>query len=83
MIMMKRLNRRPNSKHVSWPIKLMSGCSSHMTGRSTFFIKLDEYDEGFATFDDNGKRKDSGHRYFLAEIGGPEQNSDRRLTKDC
>ncbi|XP_052110592.1 uncharacterized protein LOC107465450 isoform X2 [Arachis duranensis] len=41
---------------------LDSGCSSHMTGRSTFFIKLDEYDEGFATFDDNGKRKDSGHR---------------------
>ena len=28
-----------------------------MTGKSTFFIKLDEYDGGFVTFDDNGKEK--------------------------
>ncbi|XP_057734151.1 uncharacterized protein LOC130949454 [Arachis stenosperma] len=34
---------------------LDSGCSRHMTGKSTFFIKLDEYDGGFVTFGDNGK----------------------------
>ncbi|XP_057719149.1 uncharacterized protein LOC130933535 [Arachis stenosperma] len=34
-----------------------SGCSRHMTGKSTFFINLDEYDGGFVTFGDNRKRK--------------------------
>ena len=34
-----------------------SGCSRHMTGKATFFIKLDEYDGGFVTFGDNGKGK--------------------------
>ncbi|XLU95782.1 hypothetical protein S245_010134, partial [Arachis hypogaea] len=27
-----------------------SGCSRHMTGKTTFFIKLDEYDGGLVTF---------------------------------
>ncbi|XLS80971.1 hypothetical protein HN51_046802, partial [Arachis hypogaea] len=34
-----------------------SGCSRHMTGKTTFFIKLDEYDGGLVTFSDDGKRK--------------------------
>ncbi|XP_015959931.1 uncharacterized protein LOC107483827 [Arachis duranensis] len=34
-----------------------SGCSRHMTGKVTFFIKLDEYDGGFVTFGDNGNGK--------------------------
>ncbi|XLR02809.1 hypothetical protein S83_069007, partial [Arachis hypogaea] len=34
-----------------------SGCSRHMTGRSTYFIKLNKYDGGFVTFGDDGKGK--------------------------
>ncbi|XLU60516.1 hypothetical protein S245_019725, partial [Arachis hypogaea] len=34
-----------------------SGCSRHMTGKTTFFIKLDQYDGGLVTFGDDGKRK--------------------------
>ncbi|XP_025647310.1 uncharacterized protein [Arachis hypogaea] len=34
-----------------------SGCSRHITGKATFFIKLDEYDGGFVTVGDNGKGK--------------------------
>ena len=36
---------------------LDSGCSRHMTGRDTFFIKLNKYNGGFVTFGDNGKGK--------------------------
>ena len=34
-----------------------SGCSRHMTGKTTFFIKLDEYDGGLVTFGDDAKGK--------------------------
>ncbi|XP_015933939.1 uncharacterized protein LOC107460120 [Arachis duranensis] len=34
---------------------LDSGCSRHMIGRLTFFIKLNKYDGGFVTFGDDGK----------------------------
>ncbi|XP_072087328.1 uncharacterized protein [Arachis hypogaea] len=36
---------------------LDSGCSRHMTGKSTFFIKLDKYDGAFVISGDNGKGK--------------------------
>ncbi|XP_072066923.1 uncharacterized protein [Arachis hypogaea] len=36
---------------------LDSGCSRHMTGRDTFFIKLNKYNGGFVIFGDNGKGK--------------------------
>ena len=34
-----------------------SECSRHMTGKTTFFIKLDEYDGGLVTFGDDAKGK--------------------------
>ena len=34
-----------------------SGCSRHMTRKTTFFINLDEYDGGIVTFGDDGKGK--------------------------
>ncbi|KAL1334054.1 hypothetical protein AAHE18_11G148900 [Arachis hypogaea] len=36
---------------------LDSRCSRHMTGKATYFIKLDKYDGGFVAFGDNGKGK--------------------------
>ncbi|XP_016168810.1 uncharacterized protein LOC107611391 [Arachis ipaensis] len=36
---------------------LDNGCSRHVTGKFTFFIKLDKYDGDFVTFGDNGKGK--------------------------
>ncbi|XP_057744618.1 uncharacterized protein LOC130962415 [Arachis stenosperma] len=54
-----------------------SGCSRHMTGKTTFFIKLDEYDGGLVTFGDDGKEK----IVAVGKVGVTTRSSTKRQSE--